>query len=79
MLDPIICYRMVRLGGSGALFFVAMRPSPDIQRKRNANTTHPRNATLNSGTYELQFDLSRDAGFDYAPRQLFASKIKPPT
>jgi hypothetical protein len=29
--------------------------------------------------YELQFDLSRDAGFDYAPRQLFASKIKPPT
>jgi hypothetical protein len=28
--------------------------------------------------YELQFDLSRDAGFDYAPRQLFASKIKPP-
>jgi hypothetical protein len=32
-----------------------------------------------SGDYELQFDLSRDAGFDYAPRQLFASKIKPLT
>jgi hypothetical protein len=29
--------------------------------------------------YELQFDLACDAGFDDAPRQLFASKINPPT
>jgi hypothetical protein len=29
--------------------------------------------------YELQFDLACDAGFDYAPHQLHASKINPPT
>jgi hypothetical protein len=29
--------------------------------------------------YELRFDLSRDVGLDYAPRQLFRCKIKPPT
>jgi hypothetical protein len=29
--------------------------------------------------YELQFDLARDIGLDYAPRQLFSSKLKPPT
>jgi hypothetical protein len=29
--------------------------------------------------YELQFDLARDVGLDYAPRQLFRFKIKPPT
>jgi hypothetical protein len=29
--------------------------------------------------YELQLDLACDAGFDYAPRQLFAFKINPPT
>jgi hypothetical protein len=31
--------------------------------------------------YELQFDLpvARDVGLDYAPRQLFSSKLKPPT
>jgi hypothetical protein len=29
--------------------------------------------------YELQFDLLRDVGLDYAPRQLFRFKIKPLT
>jgi hypothetical protein len=29
--------------------------------------------------YELQFDLARDVGLDYAPRQLFRFKIKPPS
>jgi hypothetical protein len=37
--------------------------------------SHPRS----HNTYELQFDLARAVGLHYAPRQLFSSKLKPPT
>jgi hypothetical protein len=37
------------------------------------------NPAANYSKYELQFDLARDVGLDYAPRQLLSSKLKPPS